>query len=162
MAENGLQIRAVLGIVLTIAVGCSFANGPTRNVVLTSSVPARTAVGGSYHGETGAEPLIVELARGSNHFISATAPDHRPSTVSLNRRISGLGLLDFAAGVLVLVPFITFVTATHGLWSPIVFTSNSNPSSRTDTHIRGGDSCGDWRNSFRVPEVSCRRREAVA
>lgn len=91
---------------------CSFVNGTTQRIAVTSTVPdVRVLADGQPVGTTGPEnPLIIRLKRKNSHYLTGVKEGYSSYPVNVQATLSSLGVLDVIGGFIFLLPFITLIT----------------------------------------------------
>ena len=108
--------RAVVCAITSVCVacasaGCSLFVKPMQSVTIRASDPqAVIRVDGK---EVGTGTVAVELDRRKHHTVVATSPTGS-GAATINKRLSGLGVVDIIGGCFWLVPFIGVIGA--GFW----------------------------------------------
>src|SRR5688500_18551177 len=96
-------VCAVTSVCVACASGCSLFVGPTQSVTIRASDPnAKILVDGQ---EVGTGTVAVGLDRRRMHTVVATSPTGS-GAATINKRISGLGVIDVIGGCFLLVPFL--------------------------------------------------------
>jgi hypothetical protein len=104
-------VCALTSVCLICTSGCSLFVGPTQSVTIRASDPmAKILVDGK---EVGTGTVAVGLDRRRSHTVVATSPNGS-GAATINKRISGLGVVDIVGGCFWLVPFIGVLGA--GFW----------------------------------------------